>query len=163
TEVVREQAPRAVVHTDAVQAIVWLDVAAQAAAADLISISAHKFGGPKGVGALVVRDRAAASLAPRLIGGGQERERRSGTQNVAGIVAMAEALRLAVDERERTVERVAKLRDRLADGLRASVPDAVETGVPVDATGQPDRRGRVAGTCHICFDGVESEALLFLL
>lgn len=160
---VRSRVPGALVHTDAVQAVSWLDVATLAAPADLISVSAHKFGGPKGVGALVVRDRAATSLDARLVGGGQERERRSGTQNVAGVVAMAEALRITVAERDRTVERVAKLRDRLAGGLLASVPGAVETGRPVDASARPDRPGRVASVCHVCFTGVESEALLFLL
>ncbi len=83
-ERVRRLAPTAVLHTDAVQAFPWLDVATQAAGADLVSVSAHKFGGPKGVGALVVRE--GVRLAPVLHGGGQERERRSGTQNVAGIV-----------------------------------------------------------------------------
>ena len=76
-------------HTDAVQAFGWLDVAALTAGVDLVSVSAHKFGGPKGVGALVVRDRVA--LRPILRGGPQERERRAGTQNVPGIVAMAAA------------------------------------------------------------------------
>jgi cysteine desulfurase len=151
-EVVRERAPRAVLHTDAVQAFPWIDVAEAAAAADLISISGHKFGGPKGVGVLVARDGAA--LEPRQIGGGQERERRSGTHNVAGIVALAEAARLTVEERKAIVERVGPLRDRLADGLLTSTPGAVESG---------NRSLKVAGSCHLCFEGIESEALLFLL
>ena len=92
-----ERAPRAVLHTDAVQAFTWLDVASVAADADLISVSAHKFGGPKGVGAFVIRD--GTSIDPLLLGGGQERDRRSGTQNVAGVVAMAAAARSAADER----------------------------------------------------------------
>ena len=150
-ELVRARAPQAVLHTDAVQAFPWLDVAALAEPADLVSISAHKFGGPKGVGALVVRDGVAFS--PRQVGGGQERERRSGTQNVAGIVAMAEAARITVDERKTVIDRVSPLRDRLADGLLSSVPGTVESG---------DRR-KVAGNCHVCFEGIESEALLFLL
>jgi cysteine desulfurase len=154
-DVVRAGAPTAVLHTDAVQAAPWLDVATVAARADLLSISAHKFGGPKGVGALIVRHRADPAIAARQRGGGQERERRSGTPNVAGIVAMAEALRLTVAERDATVERVGRLRDRLADGLLAVVPDAVETGGP--------RSGRVPGLCHLRFAGIESEALLFLL
>ena len=155
-EVVRRHAPDAVLHTDAVQALSWLDVADAAAGADLISVSAHKFGGPKGVGALVVRPGVA--LAARQIGGGQERERRSGTQNVAGIAAMAAAARLTADRRVEDIARVAALRDRLADGLLAAVPDAVETGI-----GDGDRADRAAGLCHLCFPGVESEALLFLL
>ncbi len=150
--VTRERAPHAVVHTDAVQAFPWVDVAALAATADLVSISAHKFGGPKGVGALVVRE--GVPFTPRQIGGGQERERRSGTQNVAGIVAMAEAARATVEDRKVVVDRVTPLRDRLADGLLATVPGTHETG---------DRARKVAGNCHVCFDGIESEALLYLL
>src|SRR5439155_26625570 len=107
---------------------------------------------PKGTGGLVVRQ--GAWFVPRQVGGGQERERRSGTQNVAGIVAMAEAARLTVDERKEVVDRVAALRDRLADGLLAGVPDTVESGTRVS---------KVAGNCHLCFDGIESEALLFIL
>ncbi|MDP9388453.1 MAG: aminotransferase class V-fold PLP-dependent enzyme, partial [Actinomycetota bacterium] len=113
--VVRDVAPAAVVHTDAVQAFPWLDVAALAAGADLVAVSAHKFGGPKGVGALVVRD--GVEVRPLLYGGGQERDRRSGTHNVAGIVGMAAAMRATVACREATVARVRALRDRLGDGL----------------------------------------------
>ncbi|HEX2039246.1 MAG TPA: cysteine desulfurase family protein [Acidimicrobiales bacterium] len=149
-EVVRRVAPDALVHTDAVQAFSWLDVAATTA--DLVAISAHKFGGPQGVGALVVRE--GARLAPILHGGGQERERRSGTHNVAGIVGMAAAMRATVESRRATNERVADLRDRLADGLLAAVPGAVETG---------DRAAKVPGNCHMRFPGTESEALLLLL
>jgi cysteine desulfurase len=152
TRLVSKRAPHAVVHTDAVQAVTWVDVAEAAAHAQLVSISAHKFGGPKGVGALVVRD--GVHLEPLLLGGGQEHDRRSGTQNVAGIVAMAEALRLTVAERDRTNVHVGALRDRLVDGLLATVPGLVET-VP--------REHKVAGSAHVCIDGIENEALLFLL
>jgi cysteine desulfurase len=137
-------------HTDAVAAFPWVDVAARAARADFISVSAHKFGGPKGVGALVAR----AKIGPILHGGGQEADRRSGTHNVAGIVGMATAMRITVEERAATVERVGRLRDRLADGLLAAIPGAAETG---------DRAAKVAGNCHLRFPGVESEALLVLL
>src|SRR5205823_7194887 len=102
-------------RTDAVQAMAWLDVAADAASADCISVSAHKFGGPKGVGALVVRGDIA--LEPLILGGGQERDRRSGTHNVAGIVAMATAMEMTVAERDVVVARVGAERDRLVDGL----------------------------------------------
>ena len=98
---VRELAPGALLHTDAVAAVGWLDVAGLASVADLVSVSAHKFGGPKGVGALVVRDRA--RLAPVLHGGAQERGRRPGTPDVAGIMGMAAALRVATDSRDATV------------------------------------------------------------
>ncbi len=151
-EVVRAGAPHARLHTDAVQAFPWLDVATLAQPADLVAVSAHKFGGPKGVGALVVR--AGVEIAPILHGGGQERDRRSGTHNLAGIAAMAAAMRATVETRTATVERVAVLRDRLADGLLAAVGGAVETG---------DRSTKVAGNCHLRFADIESEALLLLL
>ncbi|MDP9071362.1 MAG: cysteine desulfurase [Actinomycetota bacterium] len=151
-DLVRERAPGAAVHTDAVQAFPWLDVATIASEADLVAVSGHKFGGPKGVGALVVR--TGVDVEPILHGGGQERGRRSGTHNVAGIVGLAAAVRATVSEREATVARVRGLRDRLADRLLAAVPATTETG---------DRGGKVAGSCHLRFSGVESEALLVLL
>jgi cysteine desulfurase len=148
----RRRAPRAVLHTDAVQAICWLDVAELARRADLVSISAHKFGGPQGVGVLVVRGNKA--LTPVIHGGGQERGRRSGTHNVAGIVGLGAALSATVADRSAAVARVAALRDRLADGLLSSVEGCIENG---------DRQLKVAGNCHVRFEGVESEELLFLL
>ncbi|HEX2064612.1 MAG TPA: aminotransferase class V-fold PLP-dependent enzyme, partial [Acidimicrobiales bacterium] len=151
-QLVRQLAPGAVVHTDAVQAFPWLDVASLAAGADLVAVSAHKFGGPKGVGALVVR--TGTRIEPVVHGGGQERGRRSGTHNVAGIVGMAAAMAAAVAQRDATVARVGALRDRLADQLLAAVPGTTETS---------PRPGRVAGSCHLQFDGIESEALLVLL
>ncbi len=157
---VRELAPEALVHTDAVQAVPWLDVAWLGREVDLISISAHKFGGPKGAGALVVSP--GVDLAARQLGGGQERERRSGTQNVAGIVGLAAALAVTVAERDVTVERVGELRDRLADSLLAALPEAIETGVARRDDG-PDRSGKVAGILHLCLRGIESEALLYLM
>jgi cysteine desulfurase len=150
-EVVRSRAPRAVLHTDAVQAFPWIDPAPVAAQVDALSLSAHKFGGPKGVGVLVWRRGVA--IAPRQVGGGQERDRRAGTHNVAGIVGLATAARRTHERRAEVVARVAKLRDRLVDGILVSV-DGVET---------VDRSLKVAGNAHLCFDGVEAEALLFLL
>lgn len=149
---VRRKAPGALVHTDAVQAFPWLDVAALSASADLVSVSAHKFGGPKGVGALVVRGDT--RLRPILHGGGQERDRRSGTHNVAGIVGMAAAAKATAADRAATVSRVGALRDRLADGLLAAGLSAAETG---------RREVKIAGNCHLRFPGTESEALLILL
>ncbi len=158
---VREHAPEALIHTDAVQALCWLDVAAIGAQVDLLSISAHKFGGPKGVGALMVGERA--ELSPLLKGGGQERGRRGGTHNVAGIAAMAVAAAETVAERPGQVPRVAALRNRLADGIAAELDGVIETGVVPDEAGHPDRTGKTANICHLCFEGIESEALLFLL
>lgn len=149
---VRRHAPGAVLHTDAVQAVPWLDVATLARPADLVSVSAHKFGGPQGVGALLARDHV--SLGALVHGGGQERDRRSGTHNVAGIIGMAAALEATVDRRDIEVPAVAARRDRLADGLLGSIDGAIETG---------DRARKVAGNCHLRFPGVESEALLLLL
>jgi cysteine desulfurase len=151
-EVIAERAPGAVLHTDAIQAFAWLDVAEVCAGAQLVSISGHKFGGPKGVGALAIRK--GVELEPLVLGGGQERGHRSGTQNVGGIVALATAMTLANDERKATVDRVAALRDRLVDELRARVEGITET-VPRDR--------KVAGNAHLLVDGVEAEALLFLL
>jgi len=149
---VRERSPEAVIHTDAVQGFQWLDLAAVAAGCDLVAVSAHKFGGPKGVGALVVR--GAVALEPIVMGGGQERDRRSGTHNVAGIVAMAAAMKATAASRDATVARIAALRGRLLDGLLAEVDGLHET-VPRDR--------KVAGSAHVCIEGVENEALLFLL
>ncbi len=151
-EVVRERAPRAALHTDAVAAFCWRDVARDAAAADLISVSAHKFGGPMGVGALVVREHVA--LAPMLRGGGQERERRSGTYNVPGIVGMAAAASVTVRERAAAAARVDALRDRLASGLTSALSGMVVTAPDAEHT---------AGTLHVRLDGFESEALVFTL
>jgi cysteine desulfurase len=154
--VVRARAPRAVIHTDAVQALSWLDLAVLREHVDLLSLSAHKFGGPQGTGLLAVAP--GTPLRPQLLGGGQERGRRSGTQNVAGIVGAAAAAQATVDARPEAVPRIAAQRDRLADGLLAAVPGAIETAAPVG-----DRRGKAAGNCHVCIPGVEAEALLVLL
>ena len=158
-EIVRSKAPKALIHTDAVQAFPWLDVASLAQSADLISIAGHKFGSPKGVGALVVRN--GIEISPMQLGGGQELGIRSGTQNTAAIVAMAAAAEVTVMERELTVERVAKMRDVLADNLQG-VPQSYETGVSLH-NGIADRSHKIAGSCHFCFEGIESEALLYML
>jgi cysteine desulfurase len=152
SRLVRRHAPGAVLHTDAVQAACWLPLPTLTALTDMAALSAHKFGGPKGVGVLWARD--GVTFEPILQGGGQERDRRSGTHNLAGIAAMAAALRITVTERDAELVRIAALRDRLVDGLLASCPGAVET-VP--------REHKIAGSAHLCFTGCESEALLFLL
>jgi cysteine desulfurase len=150
-EIVRSRAPRAVLHTDAVQAAPWLDVAELARDFDLVSVSGHKVGGPQGVGALVVRH--GAGLVAQTAGGGQERGRRSGTHNVAGIVGMAAALERAQADRAVEGRRVGRLRDRLAEGLLASVGRSAWTG----------RGDAVPGFCHLRVEGVEAEALVVLL
>ena len=150
--IVRQRAPAAVLHTDAVQAAPYLDVAEMAAGADLVTLSGHKLGGPKGVGVLIVREGTA--LRPLVFGGGQERERRSGTHDVAGAVGMAVALRLAVANRIDEAARVGALRDRLLDGLLSSIPNTVESA---------PRTGVLPGHAHLRFAGVEQEELLLLL
>ena len=150
--IVRRGAPDAVVHSDAVAAGAWIDLAIEAAEVELLSLGAHKFGGPKGVGVLVVRH---GTPLERLVhGGGQERDRRAGTQNVAGIVGMAAALEAAVSARRAETARVAGLRARLAEGICGAVEGVSETA---------GGARRLPGTCHLLFDGVDQEELLVLL
>ena len=143
-----------VLHTDAVAAAAWVDLAPAVARADLVTLSGHKVGGPKGIGVLAVRGDTV--LAPLLVGGGQERERRSGTPNVAGAVALGVAL--AVTERDRITvsSRVRDHTERLIDGLTGSV-DHVRTTIP------PRSVDGVANIVHLSCREVASEPLLFLL
>jgi cysteine desulfurase len=144
--------PRGILlHTDAVQAAGLLDLNVDALGVDLLSLAAHKFYGPKGAGALYVR--RGVRLHPLIHGGGQERDRRAGTENTAGIVGLAEALRLAVAERDEVGPRLMALRDRLLAGLLAA-PGVVLTGHPVR---------RLPGLASICVAGVEAEPLLIEL
>ena len=156
--VVRRHAPGALVHTDAVQAPSWLDLRALTPHVDLLALSAHKFGGPKGVGILV--ERGGPRIDPLIIGGGQERERRSGTHNVAGIVAAATALRSTDRERATEIPRLIQLRDRLVGELVEQLDDVTET---IPRAGGEFGVEKVAGSAHVCIGGIESEALLFLL
>ena len=150
--IVRRYAPNAILHTDAVQAACWVDLREITPLVDALSLSAHKFGGPKGVGVMVIK--TGKNLEPLIFGGGQERDRRSGTHNVSGIIATAKALEVTDATRAEESVRVTKLRDRLVDEIRAQVDGVLET-VP--------REHRVPGVAHICFSGLENEALLFLL
>jgi len=139
-------------HTDAVQAAGFLDLSVDRLGVDLLTLSAHKFYGPKGVGALYVRK--GTPLTPLLAGGGQEGDRRSGTENVPGIVGMAVALRLAEEEREEAARHCARLRDR----LQARLLERVE-GVRVN--GHPHHR--LPNNLHLCVEGVEGEQLVMAL
>ena len=150
--VVRRHAPGALLHTDAVQAACWVDLRDVTPHVDLLSLSAHKFGGPKGVGVLI--ERGGPKIDPLIIGGGQERERRSGTQNTAGIVATAVALDLTDRDRASENVRLGALRDQLVAGLRDRLDDVIETVPP---------EHKVSGSAHVCIAGIESEALLYLL
>jgi cysteine desulfurase len=136
-------------HTDAVQAFGKLPVHVDRTPCDLLSISGHKIGGPKGIGALYVRD--AALLLPLVHGGGQERELRAGTENVAAAVGMATAAELAVAERAEHAARLAALRDRLEAALRRSVPDILFNG---------PREGRLPNILNVTIRGADPEALL---
>jgi len=140
------------VHVDAVQAAGWLPLSAADLGVDAISIAGHKIGAPKGTGALAVRGRV--PLEPLLHGGGQERGRRSGTENVAGAVALATALELAEAERVEASARVSALRDAFIARVLASVPGAVLTGDPVR---------RLPGTASFTFAGTSGEAVLLEL
>ncbi len=138
-------------HTDAVQAVGHIPVDVEQWQVDLLSLSGHKFYGPRGTGALYVRK--GLRLPPLIYGGGQERGRRSGTENVAGAVGLAAALKEAVEELPAESERLATLRDRLLEGLSA-LPYAKVTG---------SRTHRLPGTASLVFEGVEGEALLLHL
>jgi cysteine desulfurase len=145
-------APDALVHSDAVQALPWLDLPVTTQDVDMLSITGHKLGGPQGVGAVVVRDGKMPE--PLLVGGGQERDRRAGTQNVAGIVGFAAAVQASLDDRDVRLARIDRLATRLLEGLVAAVPGLHPT---------VDRATRVPGIVHVCIPGIQSEPLLFLL
>src|SRR5438270_3034750 len=136
-------------HTDAVQAAGTLDVDVEKLGVDLLSLSGHKFYAPKGVGVLYVRQ--GTKLMPQMLGGGQERNRRSGTENVAQIVGLARALELAYQERSDDNSRIQRLRDKLRDGLIDTIPDTIPTGHPTN---------RLPNNARFCFKGVEGEQIL---
>ncbi|CAN5185802.1 cysteine desulfurase family protein [soil metagenome] len=140
------------VHTDAVQAIGAVPVSFAASGVDAMSVSGHKVGGPVGVGALVARRELA--LQPLLHGGGQEREVRSGTLDVAGVAALAVAVDLAVADQHQHASHLAGLRDRLEAGILALLPDTLVNG---------DQANRLPGIAHLSFPGCEGDALLMLL
>ncbi len=140
-------------HSDAVQAVGQLPVEFSASGLSAMSITAHKFGGPTGVGALLLRRDT--GCVPLLHGGGQERDVRSGTVDVAGAVAMAAAAGIAVGSREQTAERLAALRDRLVDGVLEVIDDVVVNGAASDH--------RLPGNAHFTFRGCEGDSLLMLL
>ncbi|MFN8422831.1 MAG: cysteine desulfurase family protein [Anaerolineae bacterium] len=148
-EVAAALRPRGIaVHTDAVQAAAWLDVGVDSLGVDLMSLSAHKFYGPKGVGVLYVRE--GTNLLPVQTGGGQEGHRRAGTENVAGAVGLACALRRAAEDRAAVAPRLAALRDRLIDALTAD-PAIRLTG---------HRTQRMPNHVSLCVADVRADVLL---
>ncbi len=138
-------------HTDAVQAAGHLPIDVNAQHIDMLSLSGHKFHGPKGVGALYVRQ--GIPLATLIEGGAQERGKRAGTENIPGIVGMAAALKEACEHMEENAAKVSALRDKLIAGL-SQIPHSALNG---------DTVHRLPGNVNFCFEGVEGESLLLLL
>ena len=138
-----------IMHTDAVQAVGFLDINVRSLGVDLLSLSAHKIYGPKGVGMLYVK--RGTPFEEQNAGGGQERQRRSGTENVPGIVGFAEALRLAASERDEVSAHCLRLREKLTQGLFETIDGA-------RLNGHPTRR--LPSNVNISFDGVEGEPVL---
>jgi cysteine desulfurase len=151
---VKARQPRAVFHTDAVQAVGALDINVDRLGVDALSIAAHKLYGPKGVGALYLRTRT--PFRTQQLGGGQEKNRRAGTENVAGAVGLATAMRLAYEEFAERNARIRALRDRLLSELPRLIPDTHITG-PSDPT------ARLPNNLSCCFEHVEGEAVLIQL
>jgi cysteine desulfurase len=145
----RQMRRRIPVHTDAVQAPGLLPLDVDALGVDLLSLSGHKFGGPKGSGVLYIR--RGTPFVSQVAGGGQERQRRAGTENVAGIVGQAVALSLAEDGRDRHVQDLTELRDCLIQSVLTSVPDSRLNG---------PRSQRLANNVNISFRGVRGDALV---
>src|SRR2546430_3730608 len=139
-------------HSDAVQTVGALEVDVRKIPVDLLSINAHKFYGPKGVGALYVR--RGTRLATMQTGGGQEKGRRTGTENVAGVVGMGIAMRIACERRPTESPRQARLRDRLISTVRTRVPSVVLNGHPTD---------RLPNNTSFCIPGTDGESLIVAL
>jgi len=139
-------------HTDAVQSVGKIPVAVRALGVDLLALSGHKFGGPKGVGALWIR--RGVRMTPFMTGGRQERNRRAGTENVPAIGGLGVAARVAREKLVTGAAAVRALRDRLETGVLAAVPGTTVNG---------DRERRVPNTTNIGFDGLEAESLLIAL
>ena len=141
-----------VVHTDAVQGGAYLDLDVDRLGVDALSLSAHKFSGPKGVGVLYVR--RATPLEPQQVGGSHERNRRAGTENVPGIVGAGIALSIAAEERDANVEHCLALRERLIHGIEENIP-----GVHLNG----HRDDRLPNNVNVSFDGTDSQWTLMAL
>lgn len=149
------------VHADAVQAVAQLDVDFASSGLDALTVSAHKVGGPVGIGALLARRDLA--MSPLLHGGGQERGVRSGTVDVAAARAFAVAVDEAVDARPAEARRLAALRDRLVDEVLRVVPEAVLRGPALDGSEAATAPARLPANAHLTFPGCEGDSLLYLL
>ncbi|MCK4430705.1 MAG: IscS subfamily cysteine desulfurase [Candidatus Aminicenantes bacterium] len=140
------------VHTDAVQSFGKINVNVDKLGVDLLSISAHKLYGPKGIGALYIRK--GTNILPLIYGGHQERQIRAGTENTAGIVGFGEAVRILLERGERDKKRIEKLADRLKKGIEEKIPKLKFNG---------HEKNRIKGTLNISFLGLEAEAILLAL
>jgi cysteine desulfurase len=154
SRIAKAKNPNVAVHTDAVQAAGSVDITPATLGVDMLSIAAHKLYGPKGVGLLYVRNRT--PWQPMLLGGSQEKERRAGTENVAGVVGLANAMKLAWDESEPRNAHSREMRDRLLFELPERISDTVITG-PTD----PEKR--LSNNFSCCFRNVEGESVLLAL
>ena len=139
-------------HTDAVQAVGHIPVDVKDLGCDMLSLSAHKFGGPKGTGVLYVRRGLA--YKPLIQGGAQERNKRAGTENIPGIVGVAEALSLACSELQAENEKLTRLRDRLIDGILNTIPYSRLNG---------GRENRLPGNVNVSIEYIEGESLILML
>ncbi len=139
-------------HTDAVQAVGHVPIDVEKLQVDLLSMSGHKLGAPKGIGAIYIRK--GTRISPLIFGGAQEKKLRAGTENIAGIVGLGKAVELAVAEMEETTKKLTALRDKLIHGILESIPDSRLNGHPTD---------RLPGNCNISFSYIEGESLLLLL
>ena len=139
-------------HTDAVQAVGHVPIDVEKLQVDLLSMSGHKLGAPKGIGAIYIRK--GTRISPLIFGGAQEKKLRAGTENIAGIVGLGKAAELAVAEMEETTKKLTALRDKLIHGILESIPDSRLNGHPTD---------RLHGNCNISFSYIEGESLLLLL
>ncbi|MFI3231500.1 MAG: cysteine desulfurase NifS [bacterium] len=139
-------------HTDAVQAVGHIDIDVKDLNIDLLSMSAHKFNGPKGIGALYIR--RGLKITPLIHGGAQERNRRAGTEDIISIIGMGTAIELAQKELPQEVERLTKLRNNLVDGILKTIPHSRLNG---------HHEKRIAGNCNISFEFIEGESVLLML
>ena len=144
---------KVIFHTDAVQAIGHIKIDVKELGVDMLSLSAHKFHGPKGVGALYIRN--GVKIDNLIHGGGQERGKRAATENIAGIAGMAKALEIAVEDLEANSARCKKMRDRLINGIRTSIPYCRLNG--------PEDEGRLCNNVNFSFQYVEGESILMML
>lgn len=139
-------------HTDAVQAVGHIKIDVKEMNIDLLSLSGHKLCAPKGVGAIYIKK--GVTIQPFVHGGAQEKKRRAGTENIAGIVGLGKAIELADKEIEENTKKLVYLRDKLINGILENIPYSKLNGHPID---------RLPGNCNISFDFIEGEAMLLLL